>query len=121
MYNMRRGMKENRQNLPATSQPTIKLGKTATAVDQLFWVDFFCLRQCQNDFDVEKIGNLIMDIKCTLLEVDHELEYTRRSFCLIEAFFSVQYGAKLLCVIPNKLLEENMKQELDRMPINVEA
>jgi hypothetical protein len=54
--------------------------------DPYFWVDYVVLRQGQNDFDPPSIIRLIGQIGCTVLEVDHEAEYFRRSWCIMECW-----------------------------------
>lgn len=62
-----------------------------------YWVDYFCLRQCQADFDIRQIRAAIAEIGLTLAEIDGARTYLTRSFCVFELFATVDSGAKLLC------------------------
>lgn len=67
------------------------------------WVDYFCLRQCQSDFDKKKIKELVAKIRYTvmLLACGNEgkpVVFTR-IFCIFEVHCSVEGGAKLCGVL----------------------
>ena len=59
--------------------------------------DYTTLKQCQNDFDLPRIRQVIKEINLTIAELDMDLQaYLTRSFCILELFATVEGGAKLL-------------------------
>ena len=56
---------------------------------QLFFLDYFCLRQAQNDFEVHVVLGLISEIGKIVVSIDPELDYCARSFCILEAYAGV--------------------------------
>lgn len=48
------------------------------------WLDYFCLRQEQNDFDVHRVVGLIGEIP--LFMAAHNQDYTNRACCVVELF-----------------------------------
>ena len=59
--------------------------------------DYTTLKQCQNDFDLLRIRQIIKQIGLTLAELDLDLQaYLTRSFCVLELYGTVAGGAKLL-------------------------
>ena len=63
-----------------------------------WWIDYFTLRQCQRDFDVRLIRLVIQRIGRTVVELHTYIrEYLARSFCVFEAFATVESGSALLC------------------------
>ena len=65
---------------------------------QFFWLDYFCLRQCQSDFDVHVVLGLIRHIGCLVAAIDNDLVYVTRSFCILEAYAACAWGeTELLC------------------------
>ena len=59
--------------------------------------DYTTLKQCQNDFDLPRIRQVIKEINLTIAELDLDLQaYLTRSFCILELFATVEGGAKLL-------------------------
>ena len=59
--------------------------------------DYTTLKQCQNDFDLPRIRQVIKEINLTIAELDFDLQaYLTRSFCILELFATVEGGAKLL-------------------------
>jgi hypothetical protein len=67
--------------------------------EQFFWLDYFSLRQAVKggDFDVHAIRQIIQDIGITVAELDYHLGYSRRTFCIFEAWASIHSGATFLC------------------------
>lgn len=59
------------------------------------WVDYFCLRQCQQDFQVDAIIALIADIGFPVAGVDNDLPYFSRSFSILELYAAIKGGATL--------------------------
>lgn len=64
---------------------------------RMLWLDFFSLRQCQPDFDVNRIIELIGDIGMTVADIDMEGDYFKRSFCVFELYATVHAGCDLVC------------------------
>jgi hypothetical protein len=65
------------------------------------WVDFFSLRQCASDFAPREVYALIKLIGVTAVAMDFQEEkkaigYLSRSFCLLEAWATIDSGGKLL-------------------------
>jgi hypothetical protein len=82
------------------------------------WVDYFVLRQCHNDFDLEAIRRVIRDIGCTMVEIDPTLTYLKRSFCLFEVFATIESKTTLLVAVNEKLSgEAKMKAALSCQPV----
>jgi hypothetical protein len=79
------------------------------SADQFFWLDYFCLRQCQNDFVAELIVPLVHSIGTLVAHIDvsvNELEkgsaykdanYLQRSFCILELYAAVVGEVSLVC------------------------
>ena len=67
-----------------------------------WWIDYFVLRQCRNDWDVAQISTVIRLVGHTVAELDNDFTYLRRSFCLFELFATAQCGtARLECQLPD--------------------
>ena len=76
-----------------------------------YWIDFFSLRQCQdNAFVPEQIVGVIKSMDACLIEIDRPNTYLRRTFCIFEAFAAVLAGVNLLCA-PKVIMEETRDQE----------
>jgi hypothetical protein len=82
-------------------------------------MDYFCLRQCQNDFKTAQVIGLIKQIGLTVAEVDNKLEYLRRSFCILELYATITAESTLLC--QTHLDAEEMEEELTADPVNSKA
>lgn len=66
-----------------------------------YWLDYFTLRQCRPDFDLDQIQLAIKASGCTLAEIDSELDYIGRSFCVFEIYSTVSAQKALLVnVVP---------------------
>lgn len=63
--------------------------------DSYVWMDYFCLRQCQSDFKVQRIIQIIGDINNTVACFDTNFEYTTRSFCVLELYATSLAGGSL--------------------------
>jgi len=86
-----------------------------------FWLDYFVLRQCLKDFDLNGTRQVIKDIGCTFVELDHDpLSYLTRSFCILEAFASVESKATI-CVTIDYLGACRMASTLNRTPVDSKA
>lgn len=72
----------------------------------IYWVDYCVLRQCQKDFDIDRVQDIIGRIGCTLVELDNDLSYLKRSFCILEIYATVNEGADLLC-FPRGLIDRS--------------
>jgi len=49
-----------------------------------FWIDYFVLRQCQQDFRPHQVKEVIVQIGAVLAIKDHEMKYFTRAFCIME-------------------------------------
>jgi len=96
-----------------------------------WWVDFFSLRQCHNDFNVQSIRALIKEVGLTVAEVDWQLgtangparggawgpsrpiavstgdgmRYLKRSFCVYELYCTLEGRARLLCNMRGRVFD----------------
>ena len=81
-----------------------------------WWIDYFT--QCQRDFDVRLIRMVIQRIGRTVVELHtYYREYLARSFCVFEAFATVESGSALLCQLAvsaaQTAAEDLKKQHVD--------
>jgi hypothetical protein len=81
-----------------------------------FWLDYTSLRQCQSDFNISVTVMLIKEIGLLIACVDQQLEYTRRSFCVLELFAAVDSSSQLIC--HSNLLRNDMEHSLAKRPID---
>jgi len=81
--------------------------------DCYFWIDYLCVRQCLQDFDVHVMQLVIAKAPWTMAEIDHDFEYPLRSFCVFEAWAAVHSGRTLLCIT-----RPQHRRFLDNTPIN---
>ena len=80
--------------------------------------DYTTLKQCQNDFDLPRVRQVIKEIGLTLAELDFDLQaYLTRSFCILELFATVEGGAKLL-VQMHYLRAFGVEAELAARPVD---
>ena len=80
------------------------------------WLDYFSLRQCMADFELEKINAVVAEIPVTIAEVDHRLTYLTRSFCIYEVIATLRVGHPLnvQTIIPRSRLDHLLvKQPID--------
>jgi len=83
---MREGIAAHKDKLPGADESEL-----------FFWLDYTTLKQCQNDFDLPRIQQIVKQIGLTLAELDFDLQaYLTRSFCVVELLATVQGGATLL-------------------------
>ena len=95
-------------------------GVLPAEADTYFWVDYFVLRQCQRDFNVEAIRSVVREIGCTAVELDSKMRYLTRSFCVFEIFCTAERsGAKLLVL--TEMDSERMRHAIERIPVNSAA
>jgi hypothetical protein len=59
---------------------------------QTYWLDYFCLRQCQQDFDLHVVLGLVRKIGTLVAAIDPDLVYVSRSFCILEAYAACAWG-----------------------------
>lgn len=85
--------------------------------DTYFWVDYFVLRQCQRDFNVEAIRSVVNEIGCTLAELDSRMRYLTRSFCVFEVFCTTERSDAKLLVL-TEMESERMQRALESTPVN---
>ena len=67
------------------------------------WVDYFCLRQLQNDFQTKQVEQLIRKTGAVYVYMDGEetgSSYPTRSFCVFELAAAVENGATLMIKTP---------------------
>ena len=85
------------------------------------WLDYFVLRQCQDDFNLEAIRTAIKEIGCTLIELDSKRRYLTRAFCIFDTSCAVERrDAKLLVLTQTE--PDEMRRALKSTPVNsVEA
>ena len=89
-----------------------------SAHKRFMWMDYFVLRQCHDDFNLEAIRRVICDIGCTMVEIDPALAYLKRTFCIFEVFATIKGGAKLLVAVSEKLSgEAKMEAALSLQPV----
>jgi hypothetical protein len=81
-----------------------QISKLPAKHKQFWWLDYFCLRQCVDDFKTDQMIVLVRDIGLTVAEIDDKpvlglepLEYLRRSFCILELYATIDGGAELVC------------------------
>jgi hypothetical protein len=74
------------------------------------------------DFKVDAIREVIKEIGCTMVEIDTELVYLTRSFCVFEVLATVEGGAKLLVAVGEKLSgKAKMESALLARPVDSAA
>jgi hypothetical protein len=119
MFNdMYQGAQAHKSHLPEFKS---HLPKFSEKKETYWWIDYFSLRQCQQDFKPEQVVMLIKEIGKTVAEIDLELVYLRRSFCILEVYATLAGGARLLCTLDQrakdlrrKLGEENKERNKER-------
>jgi hypothetical protein len=80
--------------------------------DSFVWVDFFDLRQCQDDFNLALIEKYIGSIGTTICEIDSGRNYFRRTFCLFEVYATVRQKGRLLPFVGTKIFSSMEADEL---------
>ena len=90
--------------------------------DKVFvWLDYFSLKQCQNDFDLPNTCALVTDTGFTLVELDGAPEdYLDRSFCVFETAVTVLGGAKLRVQV-NPIRAHSIAADLAARPVDSRA
>jgi len=63
-----------------------------------YWLDYFCLRQCKSDVEVQCTIELIKDIGNVVSAIDTKFEYIKRPFCILELYAAVQGNSNLMCL-----------------------
>lgn len=64
-----------------------------------FWLDYFCLRQCQSDFNIPNVLSVVKQIGCTLAEIDAHMDYLSRTWCILELISTIMGDAMLLVAV----------------------
>jgi len=89
----------------------------------VMWLDFTSLRQCVDDFNVDRIRALIAGINCTMAELGktHMEEpgsgrYLERVFCIFELLSTIESNSTLLCQM-NMKLARGMEHWLEEHPV----
>jgi len=90
-------------------EETLEAMCTEKDKDTIFWLDYFTLCQCKNDFNVERVVKIIEEIGETLVIlnlVDGELPYAKRIFCIFEIYATLKGKAKMTVFsrTPNEVL-----------------
>ena len=107
---MREGIAAHKDKLPAADESQL-----------FFWLDYTTLKQCQQDFDLPRIRQIIKQIGLTLAELDFDLQaYLTRSFCVLEIYGTVAGGAKLL-VQMHAVRAVDVVAELAARPVDAKA
>jgi hypothetical protein len=57
--------------------------------DNLYWLDYFCIRQLKGDFTLPRIFAAIQRINAMVIDVGFGEDYYARSFCVFEAYAAV--------------------------------
>ena len=84
-----------------------------------FWMDYFVLRQCHNDFHPDAIGQVIADIGCTMVELDRKMLYLTRSFCVFELYSAIASNSKVLLNVDASMSGmSNVQNALHNAPID---
>ena len=93
-----------------------------------FWLDFLVLRQCTNDFDLQKVRAIIKQVGRTCVEISKErggttisLSYLKRSFCVFELFTSVELlpAKDVLINIDIRGMTDELRIEFKRTPVKI--
>ena len=83
--------------------------------------DYTTLKQCQSDFDLPRVRQVVKEIGLMLAELDFDLQaYLTRSFCILEIFAAVDAGATLL-VQMHYLRAFGVAVELAARPVDAKA
>ena len=94
--------------------------------ETFFWLDFLVLRQCTNDFDLQKVRAIIKQVGRTCVEILKErggttisLPYLKRSFCVFELFTSVELlpAKDVLINIDIRGMTDELRFEFKRTPV----
>jgi hypothetical protein len=96
--------------------------------DPKYWIDYVSLRQCQQGaFDPATTVKLIREIGLSLVKIPSllndpktgsEYHYTSRSFCMLESYATLAYGARMMVVLPSTTLRIVGKASSHRMAID---
>jgi len=106
-------VKEERSTLGLLNSAHFKFGLHLPPKDQCFcWIDYFCVRQCESDFDVGCTIELITEIGIVVAAVDQNFEFVKQPFCIAEVFAAVHSHGTLLCFQMITTSKENMRQYL---------
>jgi len=87
-------------------------GRLPAKESRFIWLDYFCLKQCQSDFDTGCTIELIEDIGSVLSAIDSNFDYVNRSFCILELYGAFKGGANLMCMSPLLFTKEEMRKVL---------
>ena len=70
-------------------QRSASLASSSEGEDVYFWLDYFCLRQCLDDFKIHVVLGLVQKIGAIAVSIDSDFIYTTRSFCILEAYAGI--------------------------------
>jgi len=91
--------------------------------DAKIWIDLFVLRQCQRDFEVHRIREVIREIGHTVVEIDDDATYLSRSFCVFEVFASVEGEAEIKIWASEMSRKRNKRAVMEKIvsiPVKIE-
>jgi hypothetical protein len=66
-------------------QPLAKLEQSS-----FFWIDYFCLRQNQWDFDIDAVVAVMNQMDAVVAVMTKEHGYLDRAFCVLELFAAIR-------------------------------
>ena len=109
------GIEEWFQGSLGTAPDLVSLRATKPADQNTrFFIDFLCLRQLMNDFNLPRVLEAIKVIAITVIELAadwREAEaWLRRLFCVVEGFATVNAKGKLLLVGPALQDQKNQQR-----------
>merc|ERR1712216_503107 len=81
------------------------------------WLDYICLRQCRDDFQLERVLALMGRVPHVLALVDDEIQYPTRSYCVLEAFAAVLFKATLNVQMTDAFTREALVEHLEVKPV----
>ena len=90
------------ETLKAMRKINIRQGPARRGTKHLhskIWVDYFCLRQLQNDFQTQQVEQLIRKTGAVYVYMDGAVtdnSYPTRTFCLFESAAAIENGATLM-------------------------
>ena len=91
---------------------------------KFIWLDYFSLRQAQTgDFDSSAVIELMRGMVAFVACIDPHLEYTQRSFCVLEVFAALSGGVGITCYSPGEwydVVRHKMEDRLAKDPIRSE-
>merc|ERR1712039_462069 len=95
---------------------------------EFFWLDYFCLRQCQKDFVPEVLVVLIGEVGLLYAQLDDQMDYLTRSFCIFELYAALKTKTTMhICPSADisqlwdyKKTEQSLKDMFQKKPCDAE-